>query len=93
MREKVNRGASTYLDIDVILVDVGIDTFLAIVSLVAPDLAMLIGPRPVFRLLLAVPLVVPVVVLPLVVVPVVGSLDCLDLVVGLESTSRSAALL
>lgn len=67
-------------------------------SLVAPNFAVLIGPCPLFGLLLAVPFAVPVVALPFVVVPVIvvpvaGCLDCFDLIVRLESTSGLAALL
>lgn len=91
----------TYLDIDIVLVDICEDTVLAIVSLVAPDFASLIGPGPVLGLFVIVPVivvpviivVVPVVCVPVVCVPVVARLDSFDLIVRSEGIGRFAALL
>lgn len=72
---------------------------LAVVSIVAPDLAMFIGPCPLLGLFIVVPVTLPVIVLPVIVVvpvviaPIVRSLDRLHLIVGLESTRGVAALL
>lgn len=83
-----------YLDIDIVLVNICVDTVFAVVGFIAPNLAVFIGPCPVLWLLLAVPFILPIVVLPVVVVipviiipvivPVVACLYSFDLIVGLE---------
>lgn len=83
-----------YLDIDVVLVDICEDAMFAIVSLVAPYFASIVGPGPVLGLFVVIPVVVlPVVVIPVVSVPVVASLDSFDLIIRSESVGGLAAML
>lgn len=84
----------TYLDIDVVLVDICEDAMFAIVSLVAPYFASIVGPGPVLGLFVVIPVIVlPVVVIPVVSVPVVASLDSFDLIIRSESVGGLAAML
>jgi hypothetical protein len=84
----------TYLDIDVVLVDICEDTVLAIMSLVTPYFASIVGPGPVLGLLVVIPVIVlPVVIIRVVSVPVVARLDGFDLVVRSESVGWLAAVL
>lgn len=83
-----------YLDIDVVLVDICEDAMFAIVSLVAPYFASIVGPGPVLGLFVVIPVIVlPVVVIPVVSVPVVASLDSFDLIIRSESVGGLAAML
>lgn len=88
-----------YLDIDVVLVDICEDAMFAIVSLVAPYFASIVGPGPVLGLFVVIPVIVlpvvviPVVSVPVVSVPVVASLDSFDLIIRSESVGGLAAML
>lgn len=87
--------ASTYLNVNIVLVNVCEDAVLAVVSVVAPYFAVLVSPSPLLGMFVVVPITLPFVIVPVIVivVPVTCSFDSLHLVVWLEGMRRIAALL